>query len=672
VSEPLRTYNTVTIAPGPHAILPPMKRALLAASLLILAQSYAHGRGVSPYLPLNLDPAIERRIERVLILADQPVLRRPIAAATVLDALPAACRKDVVLCEEVRRYLRVYTKDAGISHASIEAASSRDAQRPLPNRYGMDSGDEWAASVTAYWQPDDRVLLTGGAIAYPDTTDPSGSMLSLGWDFAQLDIGYRPHWLSPFSTSSMLMSTEARTMASVTLSNYRPLTRFGFTYELFASRMSRTDGILFQGDRSPGRPDLAGLSVGIEPATGWALSLNRLLQYGGGERPGTSLRDVLEGLVRPGPKDNAAGLDEQLGNQVGSITSSFIFPGRTPFSVYFEYAGEDTSRGGSTTFGNASLSAGIRFPQLWRRFDLTLETSEWQNFWYVNTIYGNGLTNKGRVLGHWGASERVFGDGVGAQAQTVRIGWDAPFGGLVEAQYQRVVNESYGVIDYEREENFLLRYTYPWRDFNVGAEVFAGKDVFGENFSRVAAFFRYTGLDSRSGRATTPFDDTPEADPTAQVFVEAGAFAYEVRVNPDAGTPTVKSGWTVAPQLGIGARRAVSDRSDLGARLEINDLDGDLLVAVRALDYRYRFRGPLALSFFVGAAHYDKETPAIGLYVGTGLQWRDVLPGWDAGVDLRFIQNAARDRLLPTDPTGIRPDIFYDVLGATFSVTKRF
>ena len=44
----------------------------------------ALARGVSPYLPLHQSPEIERKIERLLILADRPVLTRPIAAATVL------------------------------------------------------------------------------------------------------------------------------------------------------------------------------------------------------------------------------------------------------------------------------------------------------------------------------------------------------------------------------------------------------------------------------------------------------------------------------------------------------------------------------------------------------------------------------------------------------------
>ena len=69
-----------------------MKRAALVSGAILYAlSSAAQARGVSPYLPLNLEPEIEHQIERVLILAGKPVMSRPIAAATVLDALPKAC-----------------------------------------------------------------------------------------------------------------------------------------------------------------------------------------------------------------------------------------------------------------------------------------------------------------------------------------------------------------------------------------------------------------------------------------------------------------------------------------------------------------------------------------------------------------------------------------------------
>ena len=65
----------------------------VAPCLILMAQTQAFGAGVSPYLPLNLEPEIESQIERVLILGNQPVMTRPIAAATVLKALPKACWK---------------------------------------------------------------------------------------------------------------------------------------------------------------------------------------------------------------------------------------------------------------------------------------------------------------------------------------------------------------------------------------------------------------------------------------------------------------------------------------------------------------------------------------------------------------------------------------------------
>ena len=111
----------------------------LSFFVLVMLAATAEARGVSPYLPVNISPEIERKIERVLILADQPALRRPIAAATVLDALPRACERDPVLCEEVRRYVTSLARTAGISYASVTASSGSGADTAMPNRHGMAS-----------------------------------------------------------------------------------------------------------------------------------------------------------------------------------------------------------------------------------------------------------------------------------------------------------------------------------------------------------------------------------------------------------------------------------------------------------------------------------------------------------------------------------------------------
>ena len=118
-----------------------------AACALVALPGTGVCRGVTPYLPLNLEPEIEAQIERVLILAGKPVMRRPIAAATVLEALPKACAVDARLCDQVGRYLSRYMHKSDLTHASVEVASAHGADDPLPNRYGEPNRSEWDASV---------------------------------------------------------------------------------------------------------------------------------------------------------------------------------------------------------------------------------------------------------------------------------------------------------------------------------------------------------------------------------------------------------------------------------------------------------------------------------------------------------------------------------------------
>jgi len=647
---------------------------ILIISLLVVVAHPGWTRGVSPYLPLNLSPEMERQIERVLILADKPVMSRPIPAAVVLDALPAACRVDEALCRRVRRYLDRYMQKAGISQASAEIAATDGVATPLPNRHGMLSDSAWQASAQAYWQPGDHVLLSLGGVAHEGDATPTGSMLSFGFDFAQLDIGYRDHWFSPFAHGTMMVSTQARTLPSITLSNYRPLSRFGLQYEVFLAEMGYSDRIRFEDDFTAGNPRLAGLRFSIEPAAGWSLGVNRMMQFGGGARGGRSFGDFFDALFKPHQNDNRSDTlsqEQEFGNQVAAWTSRFIFPGSIPFAVYMEYAGEDNSYGGDFRLGNAALSMGITFPRLWRRFDLSYEVSEWQNGWYAHSIYIDGLTEDGRVLGHWGADARAPGDAVGAQSHMLRLGWEPRFGGLMQLQVRTIANESYGSTVYERGYEAGLSYSRTLRGLTAGTEILAGSDVFGDSYGRLAGFVRF-GDEWAEGGSSGWLDDVSRPR-GAELFVDAGINFSQVTILPGDGTPRHTTSNEVAPHIGLGARRAVSERSDLGVRVEIDRIEGEALLAVRALDYRYRFRNPLAVSAFIGAARYDLATPAYGYYLGAGVQWRDILPQFDVGLDWRYADKVARDKLLASDPAiDPRPDIFYDISGWSLSLSRRF
>jgi hypothetical protein len=156
-----------------------------------------------------------------------------------------------------------------------------------------------------------------------------------------------------------------------------------------------------------------------------------------------------------------------------------------------------------------------------------------------------------------------------------------------------------------------------------------------------------------------------------EVFVDVGLSG--TRVEADIATVSAKTADTTSGvHLGIGVRRELARGGNIGARLELDDVDSDLLLAVRALDYRFNLSRKLAVSAFLGAARLDLATPAYGYYLGGGLQLKELVAGWDLGIDLRLGDKLARDNVLPSDPQGGRPDNFYDLQGLSIYLSYKF
>jgi hypothetical protein len=109
-------------------------------------------------------------------------------------------------------------------------------------------------------------------------------------------------------------------------------------------------------------------------------------------------------------------------------------------------------------------------------------------------------------------------------------------------------------------------------------------------------------------------------------------------------------------------------------RLEVDHADGQELLSFRALDYRFRFGRKLALGAFFGAARYNIGLPAYGYYWGAGIQFRDLLPKWDFGIDFRHHEKLGRDKVLASDPpsTPDRTRVFYDVDSIALYLSRRW
>lgn len=161
------------------------------------------------------------------------------------------------------------------------------------------------------------------------------------------------------------------------------------------------------------------------------------------------------------------------------------------------------------------------------------------------------------------------------------------------------------------------------------------------------------------------------SDAAAEAFIDIGAGASELQAKiagQDAKIDTSSSG----VHLGIGVQRRLSGGNDIGVRLELDDVDSELLLALRLVDYRFNVSARLGFDAFFGAARLSLGTPAYGYYLGGGVQFKELVAKWDLGIDLRYGDKIARDNLLPSDPQGGSQDNFYDLTGVSVYLSRRF
>jgi hypothetical protein len=487
----------------------------------------------------------------------------------------------------------------------------------------------------------------------------------------------------------MLISTEAPTLPSLTFSNQRPITGLGLEYELFVARMTYTNQILWDDRLTAGYPRLVGMHLGLQPVDGWAISGNGTWQFGGGGRPGSfgEFFDSIFSKTALPTTNGEANTDTRYANRQVSITSAYTFPAPQPFVAYVEYAARDTLHGNLLRFRDAALSGGVHFPQLFRRFDLTLEASEWQDSWYTDYVWLEGMTVNGYVTGNWGADWRNFGDAVGAQTEMAQLGWALHSGDEINLRFRTLQNQGYSTVDYRRASMLTAEYAQPRDRYTRGLELDVGTDVYGKSFARLAAFVRLDGGNQYGAAAAVDDDDAQQANDAQDIedaaqaaklerFVDVGASGGRLGLDLGGFSAAQESAAlqyrsVLSPHLGIGVRRAVTENADLGVRAEFDDFHG-AMVGLRILDYRYRLDRHFAIGGFFGFARYAGPTPALGYYEGVGLQWRDLWPHWDLSLDARIFDHVQRDKLLASDPQNGDPVEWYTMQAPTLYLSRRF
>lgn len=477
---------------------------LVLSPLLICSFSSS---AASSYISLQ-DDYLNGRIEQLVSVSDMPVLKRPYSVKQVRNHLELIRDKVPGLYYEIDKGLLPYEKSGVIQRAEISLASAAepDNKQILPNSRGETVSSVYRVSASAQYKHSDWIVVSAGGLVFDgeggaDDILPVDSYVAIGWDSFQLDFGYREHWLSPFSDSAMLMSTNARPSFSVGISN--PVAFDGLWnlhYEVSVTRLEEHDTILYGDEVESGRPATLMTHLSIEPVKGWTIGANRTMQFGGGSRE-VSLSSIWDAFWDPVSNDNNAsdGFDDceseqknlcEFGNQQASITTRLNFQGNTPFSIYGEYAGEDTASHSNWRLGNIAVSGGLSIPflpdfLLGRDWSFTYEFTQWQNSWYNHYIYKNGYTNDGVGMGHWFANNRDDQDGVPGTANMVKLGWQRGYRDRYEFVYRQMKNDSNNSTkSYTTARELDIRYFGRWNDQDWGYRIYGGQTVYDDSFVR--------------------------------------------------------------------------------------------------------------------------------------------------------------------------------------------
>ncbi|GGD77341.1 hypothetical protein GCM10011357_35500 [Lacimicrobium alkaliphilum] len=448
-------------------------------------------------MPLQLSPEIESQVEKVMALTPSAPLTKPYKASEVLTRINLLQNSHPRLYQQVNRYLQRYTRTTGRSYASIELAASQDNAKDLPNQRGIQSQSSYIVSAGGFYHPNPYFIASAGMLLSEDSGGPvhTGSYIGFGYEYAQVELGYREHWFSPFQDSAMLVSTHAEASPSITISNATPITDWNIRYELFYSKLEKVDGIRLGNEFFSGHPRQTGFHLSFTPLDFWTIGVNRTFQFGGGARE-VNISDIFQAFFDPAGKDNVGTVTDdpnfEFGNQQASFTSKMnVTLWDIDWSLYGEIGGEDTEGEKNYKLGNETLSFGIFLPDLTDTLSLRLEYNRWDTAWYVHHLYRQGYTNLGQVMGHWGGDERIFNHDTPAKVLSASMEYRLGNRSLLSGTLRTINNEEHLVNEYVQGFELEMDYSYATDSGFWGVSLYAGRDTRDNNFSRLALFYRW-------------------------------------------------------------------------------------------------------------------------------------------------------------------------------------
>jgi len=300
----------------------------------------------------------------------------------------------------------------------------------LENRRGWESNDgiNGRVSLDSWISLKDYIGLRAES-AYYGSKDKS--KLTLDEAFLKTAIynieggvGRTSMWWGPGRHGAMLLSNNTRPLYTANITNQRPfalpyLEKLGlWNVNFFTSKFINEES------RAIKEPYLSGLRVEYSPHRRLSLGLNHTVMWGGEGVPHVSAVDLLDMFFSK--LGGGAGEPE---NHLVSFTGEWAVPALNtviPLAsgalIYCEIGAEDEDRGMPSRVGGLG---GVRITDLLMMEDLDLifEYAKTDSSWYTHSVYLNGYTHRGNVLGHH----------LGTDGDDIFVGLSKDFGELFNA-----------------------------------------------------------------------------------------------------------------------------------------------------------------------------------------------------------------------------------------------
>jgi len=390
------------------------RRTWLLAPFVTIVAGLSHA---DPWLA----PGDEGLRSDIQLLADSGILRGPVTTwplswPDIARDVQAANESnfDTATAAALTRVRRLSRQASSSGFAGL-GIRARGTNQPTSLRSFDDSPrEDGELTLRASWLTDHMAVnLQGTVVADPDDDKQfraDGSYLGVNVGNFMISAGFMERWWGPGWDGSLILSTNARPIPSVTLErNYTDPFKSKWLSWIGPWRASIAIGETESEDVAIPNVKFLAARVNFKPRQWLEFGLTRTAQFCGGERPcdWDTFTDMLFGRDN---NDEGGDPSQEPGNQLAGYDLRMRSPWKAlPVAFYTQWIGEDEAGGlpskyigqAGLEFWGASPLGGYRLRAEYTDTAASFNTGTSEfNLAYRHHLYPQGYTYRGRIIGH--------------------------------------------------------------------------------------------------------------------------------------------------------------------------------------------------------------------------------------------------------------------------------